>query len=60
VSVVAVWVVTHCGPVDNFRRFGGTHRLCVQFTLKMDAKRFSETLVTTYKTTRLHNPEDCN
>jgi hypothetical protein len=30
------------------------------FILKMEAIRSSETLVTTYKTTRRHNPEDQN
>jgi hypothetical protein len=31
-----------------------------RFTLEMKAIRSSETLVTTYKTTQRHNPEDYN
>jgi hypothetical protein len=44
--------LTPCGVVVGYERFGGMYRL---FT---DPEYTSETLVTTYKTTRCHNPED--
>jgi hypothetical protein len=48
ISIVVFWVVTQCGLVDVYQ--------CL--TLKMEAIRSSETLLTTYKTTRcLHSQQ---
>jgi hypothetical protein len=46
---MVMWVVTPCCLAGGCQRFGG---------IEMEAIRSSETLVTIYKTTRLHNPED--
>jgi hypothetical protein len=55
-SALKMWIVILV--VDGYRRFGRTYRLHLQVKIvKMEAVCFSETLVTTYKTTRRHNPE---
>jgi hypothetical protein len=54
--IVVFWIMTPCCLVGRYRRFGGTCRLTS--TLQMEAIRFFETLVITYKTTGRHNPED--
>jgi hypothetical protein len=70
-SIVVFWVVTPCGLIGGYQRFGGTchfhfqrrshftsiFRVEVISTVKMDVIRSSELLVTSYKTTRRHNPE---
>jgi hypothetical protein len=48
-SIMVFWVMTRRGLVVGY------HSL---FTLKTEAIRSSETLVTSYKTTVRHNPED--
>jgi hypothetical protein len=40
------------------QRIGGPFCLHLHFTLKMEAARLSETLVSYYMTTQYHNPED--
>jgi hypothetical protein len=47
---------------SGYEYFGGMYHLHlrVEVTLKMEAVRSSETLVTTYKTAWHHNPEDHN
>jgi hypothetical protein len=52
VSMFVFWVVTPCGRVGRYRRFGGT------YCLKMETVCSSQTLVSTFKSTRRHNPED--
>jgi hypothetical protein len=52
-SIVIFWIVTPCRLVGGYQRFGDS-------TMKMEAILFSETLVTTYTTTRRHNSEDHN
>jgi hypothetical protein len=51
--------------VDDYQCFGGICRLHLQGytqvgTVNMEAMRSSGTLVTTYKTTRCHIPENLN
>jgi hypothetical protein len=49
-SVLFFWVLTPCGLLDSYQRFG-------ESALKMEAVSFSETLVPTYKSTLRHKPE---
>jgi hypothetical protein len=46
------WIVTPCNHVGSCQRFGGSYRFYLQGTSTM--------LLTTYKTTWRHNPEDYN
>jgi hypothetical protein len=56
---VVFWVVTPCDLVCGYC-FAGTITFIFrdQLTLKMEAIHSSEMLVTTYKTTQYHNPEN--
>jgi hypothetical protein len=55
-SMLFFWVVTLCGLVGRYQRFGGTY---VYFLgLKMKAVCSSEILVFTYKSTQRYNPEN--
>jgi hypothetical protein len=53
-EVEDIWVVTPCGVVLGYKRFRGP---CCLFTLKMEAARTSETLVSYYNITWHQNPE---
>jgi hypothetical protein len=59
---VVFWVVMTCGPVGSNQSFRETHRLHLQegsyFYPEDGCDMYSETMVTTYKTTRCQNPED--
>jgi hypothetical protein len=62
---VVHWIVTPSGGVDDYQFFGGMFHLhqygtYTPSTLKIEAILSSEMLVTTYKTTRRHNPADHN
>jgi hypothetical protein len=48
-SILFLWVVTPCGLVCGYKRFGG---------LRIEAVCPSETLVSTYESTRRYKPED--
>jgi hypothetical protein len=48
VKMMMFWVVAPCRLVGRYHRFGG---------MKMETVCFSETLVSTYESTRRHNPE---
>jgi hypothetical protein len=54
-SMLVFWVVTPCGLVRRYQRFGETY--CLQL-LYMETVCFSETLVSAYKSTWSYNPED--
>jgi len=54
IQVVVFWVVTPCHVAVGYQRFGGPRYL----TLKLDAARSSETLVSYHITTRRDNVED--
>jgi hypothetical protein len=56
--IVFFWVVTPCSPVESFQRFEGI--IASIFIYTEDGAGSSEKLVTAYKTTRRHNPEDHN
>jgi hypothetical protein len=61
VSMFVFWDVSPCGPVGRYQRFGATNCLASMFRaedLKTEAVFFSETLVSTYKSTRRYNPKD--
>jgi len=51
------WVVTPCSFAGH-QRFRGFCCLHLHFTLKMEAVRTSETLVSYHYATRRQNPED--
>jgi hypothetical protein len=63
-SMLVFWVVTPCGLVGRYQRFRGTYCLLLQGFLspssapKMEALCFSETLVSTFKSTRRYYLED--
>jgi hypothetical protein len=57
-SIANFWVVMPCDLVGDYKRFGRTYSLHFQGEVKMAAFLSSETLITTYKTSRHHNPED--
>ena len=66
------WFVTPCSFVDRYQYFGGAccphlrptsnplYLTLLASILKMEAAHSSETLVSTYKETRSHNPGDYN
>jgi hypothetical protein len=61
-STVVFWVMIPCSLVGAYH---GSKRLTayvfrVEVTLKMEALRCSEIMVTTYQPTRPHNLEDYN
>jgi hypothetical protein len=71
--VVIFWLVTPCFLVGGYRHFGGTYRLHLQGEDLADdyqhfggiyhypedgSNTFLQSLLTTYKITRHHNPED--
>jgi hypothetical protein len=61
ISMLVFWVVTPCGLVGEYESFGGTYCLHLQgwhLDPEMEAVCSSETLVPTFKSTRLYNPED--
>jgi hypothetical protein len=47
-------------PCIEWHNFLSTVLTLIPFTLKMEAVYSPETLVSIYKTTQCHNPEDCN
>jgi len=51
IQVEFFWVVTLCSDAVGYQRFGS------HCTLKMDAAKSSETLVSYRVTTQRHNPE---
>jgi hypothetical protein len=57
-NFVLSWVLTPCKVVGRYQRFGG---ILSPFsglkTMNMETWYFSETLISTYESTRLHNPE---
>jgi len=56
---VVFWVVTPCSVVVGYQRFRGSCCLhLLYFTLKMEAARSSETMVSYHNTTRRHSPEE--
>jgi len=68
IQVEVFWVMTSCSVVVGYRRFGGPccphHQgdvnifpIAIHFTLKMEARRSSETLVSYRNTTRRYSPE---
>jgi hypothetical protein len=59
-SIAIFGVVAPCRPslIGGYQRFGGRYRLHLQGSKFKIA--FSETLLTTYQTTRRQNPEDPN
>jgi hypothetical protein len=70
VEIEISWSVTPCSSVDGYQYFGGACCLHLRPTsnplyltllasiLKMEVAHPSETLVSTYKRTHCHNPED--
>jgi hypothetical protein len=54
IQVVVFWIMTPYSDDVGYQRLGG---LC--FTLKMEAAKSSETLVSYHITTRYHKPEHC-
>jgi hypothetical protein len=52
--IMVFWVVMPCSLVGSYHCFGGTS------ALKMKVIHSSEMMVTTYKTTQHHIPEDHN
>jgi hypothetical protein len=61
-SVFIFWVVTPCGPVGRYQSFGETYCPHLQGRAeaapKMEAVRFSETLVSSFKSIRRYNLYD--
>jgi hypothetical protein len=58
-SILLFWVVTLYGLVGRYQRFREIFCLhCPASSLKMETVFFSETLVSTYKSTWWHNPEE--
>jgi hypothetical protein len=55
VSMAVSWVLTPCGLVDGYPRFGETY--CLHFQGE-GGDSFSETLASTYESTRRPNPEE--
>jgi hypothetical protein len=51
------WVVTPCGLLGTYKHFT-ENILSPSSTPKIETEYFSETLVSTYKSTRRYNPED--
>jgi hypothetical protein len=57
-QVELFWVVTPCSVAVGYQRFGSPCCLQLPFTLKMEAARSSETLVSFHNTIGHHNIED--
>jgi hypothetical protein len=57
IKITVFWYMTSCSLVDKHERFWAT---CFQQDLKVEASYSSETLVSTYQTTRRHVPDDRN
>jgi hypothetical protein len=59
VKMLIFWVVTLCGFVDIYQRFGGTYRLHLQhLSTKYGHSTFLRNLGISTKSTRRYNPED--
>jgi hypothetical protein len=56
--MVVSWVMPSCNQVGGNQCFGGTY--CISHILTMEAEYSSETVVTSFQTTRCRNPEDHN
>jgi hypothetical protein len=54
-SILFFWVVTPCGLVGRYQRFGETYCLRPQGWI---GGCFSETLVSSHESTLCHNPEE--
>jgi hypothetical protein len=66
-AVVVFWIATPCSLVGGYQRFGGIYHLHLQSTSGSRSPSSEdgvigsfETLLTTYKATRRHNPQDHN
>jgi hypothetical protein len=58
IQVVVFWVKTPCSVVVEYKPLRRSCCTYLHFTLKIQAARSSETLVSCHKTTRPHNSED--
>jgi hypothetical protein len=57
ILVEAFWILKPCSVAVGCQSFRGSYCLHLHFTLKMEAARPSETLVSFRNTTRLQDPE---
>jgi hypothetical protein len=60
IPVVVFWVVTPCSDEAGYQSFRGLFCLYLHSTLKMEASRSSETLVSCHITIQSNNPKDCH
>jgi len=58
IQVEVFWVVTPCSVVTGYQCFGGSCYFHLHFTLKMEAVKSSDTLVSHRNAICRHNPED--